>query len=63
MNKMIIFDSDYINGNINNLDNYLKKFEGYSCFVTEISIEEVSYINYFNTSKYISELKNNVRIN
>ena len=46
MNKMIIFDSDYINGNINNLDNYLKKFEGYSCFVTEISIEEVSYINY-----------------
>lgn len=61
MDNLIVFDSDFIITNISTLKEYLEKFVDYECFITDISLNEISISNSFNKLKIISDFKMSVK--
>lgn len=57
MENLIIFDSDFVIANNNKMVDIIKKLETYNCYITEVSIKEISHIRSIEKSKKMEELK------
>ena len=55
MNNLIIFDSDFVIANNNKIIDILKKLKNYNCYITEVSINEISSIRCIEKSEKIEE--------
>ncbi len=61
MNNLIIFDSDFVITNVNILSDYLKNYKDYECYISEVSLSEVSTFNVTNKLNTISNFKSRIK--
>ena len=61
MEKILIFDSDFLYSNKYNMRELLSKFEHLDCYITEVSLNELAYKNYSDKMSEINNFRSNIK--
>lgn len=60
MEKIIVFDSDFIIANKKKISNILDDFKDYECYISDVSVKEVSYINAIEKLDIIENIQSKI---